>query len=166
MAASMSMGWPGPLFFKEPEIWTHSGLMVTSLMPIGATTRNRAMPTMSKADLNGRRRGRHKYEATLPFSSRPPMVPACTVDEANMEEPASTLAGQPTTNQSTAGDCTRPSTAATAQHYCTYKSEEEVEDDGREFHAASRLAPSAAVQILWRPAVSCGDADVHGALHN
>ncbi len=73
-----------------------------------------------------------------------------------MEEPASALAGQPTTNQSTAGDRTRPSTATTAQHYHTYKSEEEVEDDGREFHAASRLAPSAAAQIPWRPAVPVG----------
>ncbi len=36
-------------------------------------------------------------------------------------------------------------------------------DDGREFHAAVRLAPSAAVQIPWRPAVPRGDADVHGA---
>jgi hypothetical protein len=55
-----------------------------------------------------------------------------------MEEPASALAGQPTTKQSTVGGRTRPSTAATAQHYHTYKSEEEVGDDGREFHAAAR----------------------------
>ncbi len=33
------------------------------------------------------------------------------------QEPASALAGQPTAKQSTAGGRTRPSTAATAQHY-------------------------------------------------
>jgi len=100
----------------------------------------------------GGERGRHKYEATLPFSSRPPMVPACTVDEANMEEPASTLAGQPTTNQSTAGDCTRPSTAATAQHYQqhhhTYESEEEKENEGREFSAPAGVAISSSSNSL------------------
>jgi hypothetical protein len=91
-----------------------------------------------------------------PISSRP-TVPACTVDEANMftsfpQEPASTLAGQPIIKQSTAGGCTRPSTAATAQHYQlhhhTYESEEEKENEGREFSAPAGVAVSSSSNSL------------------
>ena len=62
---------------------------------------------------------------------------------------------------------TRPSTATTTQqyqqHHHTYESEEEEENEGREFYAPAGVAPSAAVQIPWRPAVPRGVADVHGA---